>query len=146
MRVRDIMTSGVLSLAPSMPLEEAAWTLAHHRIGGAPVTRDGLVVGVLSKSDFVDRWPGTKNLRVADAMTPLVIFVRPDAPASAAVGVMLAEGVHRVLVISSGGKLVGIVTPTDILRAMERGGGDLAPAFSDGRHADPAPAVIESDA
>lgn len=147
MRVRDIMTSGVLTLSPSMPLDEAGWTLSHHGIGGAPVTKDGVVVGVLSKSDLVDRWPGGKSLRVADAMTPMVLFVRPEAPASAAVGMMLAEGVHRVLVIGQGGELLGIVTATDVLRAIDRGTGDLTPAPEDGRHADPAPAVavVESD-
>jgi CBS domain-containing protein len=139
------MTTGVLTLSPSLPLEEAGRTLGQHGIGGAPVTKDGIIVGVLSKTDLVDRWPDGGRLTVADAMTPLAIFVRPDAPASSAVGLMLSEGIHRVLVISPAGELVGIVTSTDVLRALERGSGDLTPAPADGRHADPAVAVVESD-
>ena len=58
-------------------------------------------------------------------MTPLVFFVRAEQPASAAVDLMLAEHVHRVLVLGRDGALDGIVSTTDVLRAVQRGEGDL---------------------
>ena len=75
-------------------------------------------------------------------MTRVVRAVRPGDPVMFAVRLMADENVHRVVVVDDDGKLAGIVSAMDVLRALARGndvqGHD--PVFLDRheRHADPA--------
>lgn len=55
---------------------------------------------------------------VRDVMTPAVIAVRPNAPARQVIEEMLLLRVHRMFVIDSDGVLVGVVSMSDILRAL----------------------------
>lgn len=120
------MTREVISLAEDASVDSAAWKLASEAVSGAPV-RDakGNVIGVLSKSDLVD--PLRQNDRdtlVGRAMTSGVWAVHPDEPAINAVKLMVQTGVHRVIVVRGPGKLEGIVSTMDVMRAMV-GGGDF---------------------
>jgi CBS domain-containing protein len=54
---------------------------------------------------------------VSDAMTHGIYGLAPDAPASAAAESMRAANVHRLLVMDDG-KLVGIITTMDLVRAV----------------------------
>lgn len=56
--------------------------------------------------------------RVRDVMTPAVIAVRPDASAREVIEEMLLLRVHRLFVIDRHGVLVGVVSMSDILRAL----------------------------
>ena len=122
--VRDIMTHNVVSIAENAPLDVAAWILVAESVSGAPV-RDsrGNLVGVLSRTDLSDprRAPDRDSGTVADAMTPGSWAVHPDAPILEAVQLMLDHHIHRVLVVAGPGQLVGIVSTTDILRALVDG-------------------------
>lgn len=122
LRVRDLMTTPVSSVSPTRTLEYVAWKLATERISGVAVKNAaGDVLGVVSKSDLAD--PSSQEDRdrhVEDVMTPNAWAVAPDDSAIAAVRMMLAKEVHRVLVIQ-GEKLVGIVTATDVIRALDKG-------------------------
>jgi CBS domain-containing protein len=53
LRLRDIMTTEVLTVSPDLPLRRAVELLVRHHLGGAPVTRGGTLVGVLSSSDIL---------------------------------------------------------------------------------------------
>jgi CBS-domain-containing membrane protein len=123
--IRDIMTRNVFTLSEHTSLEEAAWGLTANAISGAPV-RDGngRLAGVLSKSDLID--PDRAETEgemptVADAMTPALLALRDDDPAMDAVRLMVVDGIHRVIVIDDHGRLAGIVTPMDVLRALAQG-------------------------
>lgn len=139
LKVRDIMSTHALSFKPDTSIDDAALALANHHIGGAPVVKDGRVIGVLSKTDLLD--PDRIGQRVSEVMTPLVHYLRADEPAMAAVRLMLSESIHRVIVINEMGKLAGIVTTTDVLKAFHHGHsfheGDELPGRLE-RHADPA--------
>lgn len=122
--VRDIMTAKVFTLARDATTGEAARSLTSHRISGAPVVDRGRIVGIVSKSDLLDMRtrpsePGV--LTLDDVMTHLVFAVRPHDPAMLAVQLMTEEGIHRVIVVDERGKLAGIVSPMDVLRALVRG-------------------------
>jgi CBS-domain-containing membrane protein len=145
MRVRDIMTTEVITLVASTSLDDAARSLTYHQVTGAPVLEHGRIVGVVSKSDLVDprhRSSGDAKPIVRDAMTRIVHAVRPGDPAMAAVRLMVDQSVHRAVVVDDKGKLAGIVSPMDVLRALARGDAvqENDPAFLDrqDRHADPA--------
>lgn len=113
------MSANALSFTPNTLIEDAAAMLATYHMGGAPVVDGERVVGVLSKTDLLN--PDRIGRLVGDMMTPLVISLRPDEPAMAAVRLMLAENIHRIMVMEEMGKLAGIVTTTDVLKAIHRG-------------------------
>lgn len=155
MNTRDVMTHPVLSVAPQAPLREVAALMLQRRISGVPVVDSaGGVVGVVSEGDFLRRpeietdAPGSRWLRflaspeeqardyikthgltAADVMSAPAVTVRPDAPLATVARLMSARGVKRLPVVEDG-KLVGIVTRADLLRAVyehpvpERGASD----------------------
>jgi CBS domain-containing protein len=54
LRVRDIMTTDVVTLSPDLSLRDAMALLTRRHISGAPVVSAGRVVGVASLTDFAD--------------------------------------------------------------------------------------------
>ena len=58
----------------------------------------------------------TPRATARDIMMPFVLRLREDAPIDEAAALMAFERVHRVLVVSKSGKLVGIVSALDVLR------------------------------
>ncbi|MEJ7729620.1 MAG: CBS domain-containing protein [Polyangiaceae bacterium] len=138
--VADIMTRSVLTFTPQTTIEQAARLLNDRRIGGAPVLDGPRVVGVVSKSDLIDLI-GDGSAPIERVMTPVLRAVRPTDPALAAVRLMVNDRIHRALVMQDG-RLVGIVTPLDVLRVVARGGAEaLAPRGASEWHADPASAI-----
>jgi CBS domain-containing protein len=139
------MTTDVVTLSPDATIEEAEQCFAMHHVSGAPVVEAGRIVGVVSKSDLLDpEKPRTPETRIRDLQMPLVFALPRNAPALSAVRLMLAEGIHRVVVLSEDGRVEGIVTTIDVLKAVERGDHlqDESPRDVE-THADPA-YVVES--
>lgn len=193
-RVRDLMTTDVMTVGPDMDLREATDVLVQHHVSGAPVVTNGRLVGVVSVTDLLEftqstppvpsagpeeevaefetpaEWeegleaPGAYYIEwwadagadvserfrtvrapewdlmaehvVSEAMTRSLCAVRPDATIASAADYMLRAGVHRVLV-QDAGKLVGILTTTDFVRAVAQGrlGEVPAPVRARGRAA-----------
>lgn len=126
---RDVMTRRVVSVASDTPLAEVARILDRRQISGMPVlSREGHILGVVSRTDLLrhdtEREPG---LRAADAMTPWAVSLEETAPIGELARQMLAKRIHRVL-ITRDGRLVGIVTSLDLLRAYVGGRHAAVPA------------------
>lgn len=123
--VRDIMTPQLFTVEADASAQEAAVALTRRHIGGAPARdAEGKLVGVISKSDLVDPEPAQwiKNEpTVGDLMNPDVVTVYAGDPAMAAVAVMARRNIHRVVVLDEESEPVGIVTPMDVVRALDRG-------------------------
>lgn len=142
MKIRDVMSTSVITTTPDAPLKEAALHLAREGISGIPVVdEDGAVIGVLSEADVIVKegnghashgflaWfldPGDPWLddrmaakTVGDAMSAPAIVVAPDRPVAEAATLMIEEGVNRLPVVEDG-VLVGIVTRADLVRAFVR--------------------------
>ncbi|MGB5525303.1 MAG: CBS domain-containing protein, partial [Gemmatimonadota bacterium] len=59
---------------------------------------------------------------VGSVMTAAVVSLPPEAPVQEAARIMVPAGVHRILVVDAAGELVGLVSSSDIVRAVaERG-------------------------
>ena len=105
-------------------------------VDGEGHRRDGNLVGVLSSSDLVNPEPAQWRRReatVADLMNPDVISLYADDPAMAAVSEMARRDIHRIVVLDEESKLAGIVTPSDVLRALLAGDAtDESDSGSDG--------------
>ena len=146
MKVCDLMTTEVVTVTPTTSLRDAAALLAAKGISGVPVLNTANeVVGVLSEADIVVKaggevprnrllgWLLESNLdlddkiraeTVDDAMTAPPVTISPKRPIHEAARLMVAENVNRLPVVDKG-KLVGIVTRADIVRAFTRSDAEL---------------------
>lgn len=124
LRVSEVMTTAVVLVNTTTTAREAAEVLTRSRINGAPVLDEHRqVVGIVSKTDLLDarNYPTAREALVEDLMTRVVLAIRPSQPAMAAVRLMVAEDVHRVVVINEDGTLAGVVAPMDVMRALSQG-------------------------
>ena len=144
MKIADVMTRDVLSVAPETPLREVARLLSERRISGVPVVDEaGACVGILSEADLLpkqlSRGPSRRlplewilgertdpeELRrrsattAAQAMSAPAVTIAPDRPLREAAALDHERGVNRLPVVSEGA-LVGIVTRADLVRAYLR--------------------------
>jgi predicted transcriptional regulator len=118
--VRDLMTPDPASVRHGITVREAAF-LEDRVIGAVLVADDdGRAVGVLSRSDVLRAVLAVADeAPVRDVMSPAVIAVQPDADARQAAVLMVRCGVQRVFVVGEAGVPVGVVSTTDLLRALK---------------------------
>jgi CBS-domain-containing membrane protein len=125
LRVRDIMTAKVFTVEENASAEEAAWGLTRRHIGGAPVRDgDGNLVGMLTQSDLVNPEPAQwikGEATVGDLMNPDVKALYADDPALTAATAMAQAHVHRLVVLDENGKMAGLVTTLDVVKAVAAG-------------------------
>lgn len=116
MLAKDIMRRKVKTLTPETTIREAAKLFSDRHITGAPVvSREGHLVGVVSQTDLVRR-EGARA-RVEQIMTPWTVSFEEETPVLELARQLLRKRIHRV-VITRDGKLSGIVTTMDILKAL----------------------------
>ncbi len=119
--VERYMTAGVVTIDRTQSLSDAHQLMNAHAIRHLPVMDGGELVGVVSMRDLhlletlpdVDREEAT----VDEAMNVEVQAVAPDA-SLARVAYEMAERRHGSAVVMEGGKVVGIFTTVDALRAL----------------------------
>ena len=124
MDARDIMTKDVIALTPHMSVDEAADVLMHHRIHGAPVVDQGQqLIGMISFMDLA-AGPG-ENVR--DAMAPDPVYASAETPVVEIAATMLDQTVRRVPIVE-GGRVIGMVSASDIIRVFLNLHEDVRPA------------------
>lgn len=116
-RVANLMSYGVQTVEATLPLATIAPKL--RRIGheGFPVVQNGAVVGLLTRRQVdraIDHEMGT--LTVGEVMTAGTITLTPDAPAALLEKKMVESGWGQIPVVDDSGRLIGIVTRTDLLK------------------------------
>jgi CBS domain-containing protein len=143
MKVRDIMSPRVISVAPEAGILEAIRLMLQNHISGLPVIdRFGALVGVVTEGDFLrrsetsterrrPRWleflvgPGrladeyvrTHARTVKDVMTPEPVTIAEDAALEEAVALMEGRRIKRLPVVR-GAEVVGIVSRANLLHAL----------------------------
>lgn len=114
MEARDIMTRDVLILSPDLSMREAIEQLLHYRIHGAPVVDSSeQLVGMVSFVDLAARSGG----QVRDVMNPDPVTASEDTPVNDIAAMMLDEMVRRVPIVKAG-RVVGIVSASDIIQVF----------------------------
>ena len=149
MRIDDLMTREVRTVRSDTPLKEAARILAEFQVSGLPVVdSDGYVLGVLSEGDILFKEIGIQDTpslverliggtlgsvdlkRLAktagQAMSTPAITIGARRAVSKAASMMIENGVKRLPVVDDGGRLIGIVTRADLVRAFVRSDEDVA--------------------
>jgi CBS domain-containing protein len=117
-RVRDLMTSAVVTIEPQASVVEAAKKMIQEEKGPLPVVEgDGRPVGMVTDRDIIARVvaegrdPG--SVTVEDIATRELVTIGPDQDADEAALLMAAHGLDRLLVVE-GERLVGIISEADI--------------------------------
>jgi CBS domain-containing protein len=149
--VRDVMTQTVLSVGPDAPLKDVARELIEHRISGLPVVdQSGKVVGVISEGDLLAKGQRRGSIHhrplarlfgesaetrrllakaeastAGEAMTTPAITIEASQPIDAAATLMIERQINR-LPVTEGGKLIGIVTRSDVVGTFARSDETLA--------------------
>lgn len=132
--VRDVMSDQPRTVAPEMPLTDAARTLARTGLGALPVVdEDRRVIGMVTEREVIRHLlkvqaftgpdaraaapavVGSKTVR--DAMTRQVLCVAPEQPIAEVASLMSNKEVERVPVVRDG-RLVGFLTRGDIVRKL----------------------------
>jgi CBS-domain-containing membrane protein len=147
MRVRDIMTSPVITVRPETGIKQAAGLLASHGFTALPVVDDeDRLVGIVTEADLVrDRIPpdprahirpgyrpatGAVSATVGEVMTSPVVAMGPGTDV-AELAAALLDARQRSMPIVDGSRVVGIVTRRDIVATVAR---DDATVANDVRH------------
>lgn len=134
MRVRDLMSKGVVTIAPEESAALAARLLSRHELGALPVCApDGTLAGIVTDRDIVTRCvaageePG--RVPVRDIMSPAPSVITPETPVSAAARLMAQRQVRRLPVVEQG-QVVGMLSLGDLARSR-RTDTEAAEALSD---------------
>ena len=130
-RVADVMTRNVVTVRNDATLSEAMTYLATQHISGAAVTDfKQRLVGVLSHSDILEaeteigepeaRGRFLEETLVSEVMSSPALTIAPQAELREAALAMEYGEVHR-LFVEEGGNLVGVVSRSDVSRALAIG-------------------------
>jgi CBS domain-containing protein len=143
LRARDLMTTEVVKVPPETPVAAIARMFADRGISAVSVTDNtGTLLGIVTESDLIrrladedqrptgwfarlfdnpvgkaERYARSHGVNAGEVMTARVITVGPDESAAHIARLMEEHNVRRVLV-TEGGKLLGIVGRSDLVRAL----------------------------
>ena len=115
---RNLMTEQVTAVSPTAPLEDVARSLVAGGFSGVPVVdQDNQVVGFVSETDLMSALlrGATGDTRAWSIMSHHPVVIDEFATTDEVMGVMRESQIHHLPVVREG-KLVGIITPHDILR------------------------------
>lgn len=150
MKIADVMTRNVVAVHPATPLKDVAELMVQKGISGLPVVDDsGAVLGVVSEADFVIKTRGTAGPRnrllarlfgpsrrvraelakiaattAGEAMTSPAVTLEAGDTLQRAAEQMASRKINRLPVIEAG-RLAGIVTRADLVRAFVRPDAEL---------------------
>jgi CBS-domain-containing membrane protein len=140
-RAHDIMTTQVFSVNRTTPVMEVAELMAEKTVSGIPVLEeDGKVAGIISEKDFLSHMGSRdkthfmavvaeclkgkgcvampiRSQKAEDIMTSPAVTVKEDTSVIEIANLFTEKNINRVPVINEEGRLKGIVSRADIVRA-----------------------------
>lgn len=134
MQIRELMSTGIVTIEAAASCQQAVERMYQHKVRHLPVTgSDGTLVGIVTDRDLrhhlfahhaferddidVDR--ALRSARVGNIMSSPVISVGPDDALEVAAARMVEDKIGCLPVVE-GGRPVGIITETDLLRQVCR--------------------------
>ena len=154
--VRDIMTTGVVTVRPDTSCRELAALFREHRVSGFPVIADHrTVIGVVSVSDLLALaagrhhrgQPAAGQATAGDLMTHPAVTISPDGLVQTAARVMHSRRLQRLPVVDRDERLEGIVSRSDVLSVFHRSDEEIRreitqDVIADGFFTDPARLIV----
>lgn len=123
LRVRDYMSSQPVTFRPDMDVMAAVHALVKNNVTAAPVVDvDGKLIGILSERDIMDiisvaSEDGSFAGPVSQFMNPDVKTIEPNTSLMQLLAMFERQTCRRYPVMASG-RLVGIISRSDVLRAI----------------------------
>jgi CBS domain-containing protein len=141
MTIEDVMTRDLITVTPAMPIHQAARLMVEHGVSGLPVVDDdGRLVGIISEGDLILRqthreqrpwwrsffdhgeqlareYQKAAGTTVGEVMTRSVVSISPVWGIETAAAIMQNRRIRRLPVVHDG-RLVGIVTRADLIKAL----------------------------
>ena len=148
-KVKNVMTNLVVVVHPDDSIHQVARRLIRNKIGGAPVVRDGKVLGVVSEIDITQALMSPAGQRPSERayflpsalgempseqhgdrtaieiMSAPAVTIGPEENLFMAARQLERQGIKRLPVVDGEGYLLGIVSRRDLVRAMTSEDPDL---------------------
>lgn len=121
LKIGEVMTGEVVTVAPQTSMAELREILREHRISGAPVLENGELVGIISIEDLIKALAeGEMGIPVSEKMIRDPVTLHADEPVVLAVNRFARYGFGRFPVVDGKRKLVGVLTRGDIIQGLLR--------------------------
>ena len=119
MEVEDIMIHKVITIDPTVTVKEATKLMNRHEIGCLIAVKQGKAVGIMTERDLlkkiVEQARNPKKTRVHEIMSKRLVVGTPRMEIADAVRLMLQKKIKKLPIVEDG-KMIGLVTLTDIAR------------------------------
>lgn len=130
MFVGERMSRPVISVSPDDSINEVLAMFRREHIRRAPVMKEGKLMGIVSERDLLNASPSSattlsvwemnyliSKVKIKDVMTKKVITVDADTPIEEAARIMADKKIGGLPVVSAG-KIVGMITETDLFKIL----------------------------
>jgi CBS domain-containing protein len=119
--VRDIMVNNVITIEYGKTAKDVAVLMSEKSISSLVVVKEGTPIGLVTERDLVHKVSTTDkkslDVPISDIMSPNFRWVEPMTPIEDAIQKMTNKNIRRLLVLDDG-KLVGIITETDLAKYL----------------------------
>jgi CBS domain-containing protein len=125
MNVRDVMRRDVITIEPDASIADAIMKMTNDRITSLIVgkTIDGSVYGIITRKDIVNKViaydKDLKATKVSDIMSEPILSISADQTVEAVARLMAKTDIRRFPVMEDS-RLIGLISNSDILRAVNR--------------------------
>ncbi|HDH81627.1 MAG: CBS domain-containing protein [Thermoplasmata archaeon] len=146
LKVKDVMTTDIIVAEVPGNREDVLRMFGKYEISGMPVVKAGTrkLAGVITRNDL---FRNSDEAQLAMIMNDNPVTISPDDDIKKAAKIFYEKRIHGLPVVENG-EVVGIVSPSDILRLIERFDGDevdgyLSPIFVPVYEETPLPVVMK---
>ena len=119
--VRNIMTKEIVTIDEGETALEAARIMSQKGISSLIVVKDAIPKGIITERDFVKKICAKQleisQVKISNIMSRIRTVADPDTPIEVAVQRMANQGIRRLPIMQEG-KVVGIITVTDLARYL----------------------------
>lgn len=119
--IRQIMSRELVSVPENAPLIQAVQTMAERSISCVVVQKKRRLLGILTERDIVKHLAShngfPQDIKVGDVMTRAITTIKDDRPIQEAIAILKQRRFRRLPIVDRKGRLLGIVTRTDIVQA-----------------------------
>ena len=120
-QVRDIMTKDIVTIDEGETALEAARIMSQKGISSLIVVKDEVPKGIITERDFIRKICAKQleisQVKINSIMSRIRTVADPDTPIEVAVQRMANRGIRRLPIMQEG-KVVGIITVTDLARYL----------------------------